>query len=74
MERFHRTILDEHFRIKGRSKFYESVDEMQQDLDEYLVHYNQERPHQGRNMKGRTPATVFVEGLKKKPKSGDKVA
>jgi len=51
-------------------KFYEAVDEMQQDWDEYLKHYNQERPHQGRNMKGKMPATVFVEGLKKKPKSG----
>ena len=36
VERFHRTILNEHFRVKGRTKFYEAVDEMQQNLDEYL--------------------------------------
>ncbi len=74
VERFHRTILDEHFRIKGRTKFYEAVAEMQQDLDEYLDHYNKERPHQGRNMNGKTPLTVFVEGLKKIPKNGGKAA
>ena len=74
VERFHRTILDEHFRIKGRTKFYEVINEMQKDLEEYLLHYNSERPHQGRNMKGRTPAKAFVEGLKNRPKSGGKVA
>ncbi len=51
VERLHRTLLDEHFRIKGREKFYESVAEMQADLDEYLVRYNTKRPHQGRGMK-----------------------
>ncbi|MDV6237911.1 IS481 family transposase, partial [Leptospira ellisii] len=32
VERLHRTLLDEHFRIAGRTKFYESIDEMQIDL------------------------------------------
>ena len=64
VERLHRTLLDEHFRIQGRIKFYESVEEMQQDLDAYLKIYNQERTHQGRNMNGRTPLLAFVEGIK----------
>ena len=63
VERLHRTLLDEHFRIMGRTKFYESIDEMQADLETYLIAYNTERPHQGRNMNGRTPATLFLEGL-----------
>lgn len=63
VERLHRTLLDEHFRIMGRTKFYESIDEMQADLETYLIVYNTERPHQGRNMNGRTPAAVFLEGL-----------
>ena len=67
VERFHKTILDEHFRIQGRSKWYESVEQMQADLDAYLVIYNSQRPHQGRNMNGRTPLTVFKEGLKLVP-------
>jgi transposase InsO family protein len=64
VERLHRTLLDEHFRIKGRTKWYESVEEMQKDLDKYLVIYNTKRPHQGRNMRGRTPFKAFMDGLK----------
>ncbi|MBI3581385.1 MAG: IS481 family transposase [Nitrospinae bacterium] len=63
VERFHRTILDEHFRVMGRKKWYESLDEMQADLEAYLLHYNTERPHQGRNMNGMRPIEAFVNGL-----------
>ena len=65
VERLHRTLLDEHFRVMGRKKFYESVDEMQADLEIYLKFYNEKRPHQGRAMKGRTPLSVFIKGIKK---------
>lgn len=65
VERFHRTLLDEHFRIAGRKNWYESVEPMQKDLDAFLIHYNTKRPHQGRNMNGKTPENVFKEGLKK---------
>ena len=65
IERFHRTLLDEHIRIMGRTKWYESVEEMQQDLDIYLASYNRKRPHRGRGMEGRTPYQVFKAGLKK---------
>ncbi len=59
IERLHRTLLDEHFRIAGRTKWYESIEEMQKDLDVYLKTYNEKRPHQGRLMNGRTPAEMF---------------
>ena len=72
VERLHRTLLDEHFRIKGRQKWYESVDEMQADLNEYLRHYNHERPHQGRDMNGRTPKQAFMDGLPKPEKTKKK--
>ena len=68
IERFHRTLLDEHFRVKGRTKWYETIDEMQKDLDEYLIIYNTKRTHQGRRMNGRTPLKVFLAGLPKKPR------
>ena len=63
IERFHRTLLDEHFRVEGRKTWFETVGEMQTVLDRYLVDYNTSRPHQGRGMNGRTPATVFTAGL-----------
>lgn len=69
VERLHRTLLDEHFRIKGREKFYESVAEMQVDLEEYLVRYNTKRPHQGRGMNGTTPLKAFRKGLRLRPKT-----
>ena len=65
VERWHRTLLDEHFRVMGRKTFYDSIEAMQTDLDAYLVGYNTERPHQGRSMTGRTPADVFVRCLPK---------
>lgn len=65
--RLHRTLLDEHFRVQGRVKWYESIEEMQADLDDDLIQYNTKRPHQGRNMNGRVPYTVFKKGLPKTP-------
>jgi transposase InsO family protein len=44
IERLHRTLLDEPFRIKGRTTWYESVGKMQTDLDSYLKHYNTQQP------------------------------
>ena len=40
IERLHRTLLDEHFRIKGRTTWYETVEQMQTDLESYFDHYN----------------------------------
>ena len=65
IERLHKTLLDEHFRIAGRTKWYESVEEMQKDLDAYLATYNEKRPHQGRMMQGRTPLAMFKRGISK---------
>jgi transposase InsO family protein len=65
VERLHRTLLDEHFRVEGRRTWFETVEEMQTVLDDFLVGYNQRRPHQGRGMNGRTPAQAFVESLPK---------
>lgn len=57
------------FRLKGREKFYESVAEMQTDLDAYLLIYNTKRPHQGRGMNGTTLLQAFLKGLKLRPKT-----
>jgi len=65
IERFYRTLLDEHLRVKGRPTWYETLDEMQADLEAYLELYNTKRPHRGRMMNGRTPFTVFQAGIPK---------
>jgi transposase InsO family protein len=55
VERFHRTVLDEFFRPAFRTKFYDSVETLQNDLDIWLVHYNTERAHQGYRNLGKRP-------------------
>ena len=55
VERFNRTVLDEFFRETFREKFYASVEELQVDLDQWLHHYNYERPHRGYRNMGRRP-------------------
>lgn len=63
IERFDRTLLDEHFRVGGRRTWFETIEEMHAILDDFLTAYNQRRPYQGRNMNGRKPANAFVDGL-----------
>jgi Winged helix-turn helix/Integrase core domain len=62
-ERFHKTILDEFYSIAFRKKIYLNVEELQQDLDDWLVRYNHRRPHQGKRCQGRTPMETFLENL-----------
>ena len=63
VERFHRTVLDEFFRQAFRTKLYLSVSDLQADLDAWLHHYNQERPHQGYRNLGRRPIDTVSEFL-----------
>ena len=39
-ERFHRTILNEFYQVTFRKKIYSSLEELQQDLDDWLYYYN----------------------------------
>jgi len=56
--------------VAGRTTWYELVEQMQEDLDRYLHHYNHLRPHQGRMMERRTPIRMFLEGIVEQPGSG----
>jgi len=70
IERFHRTLLHEHFRVEGRRTWFETVVEMQAVLDNYLEGYNSRRPHQDYGLNGGTPIRVFTEGLPKSHHKG----
>ena len=61
-ERFHRTILDEFYRITFRKTLYESIEHLQKDLDIWLNSYNTERTHQGKRCQGRTPMQTLLDG------------
>jgi transposase InsO family protein len=62
-ERFHKTILEEFYRIVFRKKIYRTLEELQTDLDLWLNQYNQERTHQGRWCYGKTPMQTFIDSL-----------
>lgn len=62
-ERFHRTIQDEFYAIAFRKKMYDSIDLLQEDLDIWMEHYNNERPHSGRYCYGKTPMETFVDSI-----------
>jgi transposase InsO family protein len=63
VERMNRTLLDECFRVHGRTTWYTTTAEIQRDLDAFLRYYNLERSHQGYRLKGRTPVQALMEAL-----------
>ena len=63
-ERFHKTILHEFYQVAFRRKLYNSLEELQTDLDEWLDHYNLERTHQGKMCCGRTPMQTLLDDKK----------
>ena len=48
---------------RRQKKIYLSVDELQQDLDEWMDKYNTRRTNQGKGCQGRTPMETFLENL-----------
>jgi transposase InsO family protein len=62
-ERFHRTIQEEFYAITFRKKLYSTLDDLQNDLDEWIKYYNYERPHSGRYCYGKTPMQTWNENL-----------
>jgi len=62
-ERFHKTMLNEFYRLVFRKKIYRSLEELQADLEMWLREYNEERPHQGRWCYGKTPMQTFVDTI-----------
>ena len=63
-ERFQKTILEEFYHVAFRKKLYSTLEELQTDLDTWLVWYNGERTHQGKMCCGRTPMATFDDGMK----------
>ena len=58
-ERFHKTVLNEFYRVAFRKKVYRSIDELHADLDLWIREYNEQRPHQGRWCFGKTSMQTF---------------
>jgi hypothetical protein len=52
VERMNRTIIDERFRVTGRTTWCLEPEEIQRDLDRFLAYYKLERSHQGYRLRG----------------------
>jgi transposase InsO family protein len=61
VERFHKTMLDEFYRIAFRKKVCATIDELQADLDLWMREFNEVRPHQGKRCFGKTPMQTFID-------------
>ncbi len=62
-ERFHKTMLNEFYRVAFRKKIYRTLEELQADLDVWIQEYNEQRPHQGRWCYGKTPMQTFLDSV-----------
>ena len=56
-------LWNEFHRVAFHKNIYRAIDELQVDLDTWLVEYNQRRPHQGRWCFGKTPMQTFLDAL-----------
>jgi len=65
VERLNKTLLEEFYQLAFLRKRYYSLEELQQDLDEFMIHYNFQRTHQGYRLKGRVPAEKFLNGKRR---------
>ena len=61
-ERFHKTLLQEFYQVTFRKKLYSDLESLQNDLDEWLKYYNNDRTHQGKMCNGRTPMDTLLDG------------
>ncbi|MEW6301474.1 MAG: IS481 family transposase [Thermodesulfobacteriota bacterium] len=62
-ERFHKTMLDEFYRLAFRKRLYGSLEELQADVDAWPGEYNEARPHQGRWCYGKTPLQTLLDSI-----------
>jgi hypothetical protein len=59
---YHKTMLNEFYRIAFRKKIYASLGELQKDLDQWMTEYNEERPHHGRYCFSKMPMQTSLSG------------
>ena len=57
-------MKNEFFDTAVRKKIYSSLDTLQSDLDDWLLHYNYKRPHSGKYCYGKTPMQTFEDSKK----------
>lgn len=62
-ERLHRTMQEEFYAVAFRKKLYNSLAALQDDLDQWMEYYNNQRSHSGKYCFGKTPMETFNESV-----------
>ena len=62
-ERLHRTMQEEFYAVAFRKKLYSSLAALQDDLDQWMDYYNNQRSHSGKYCFGKTPMETFNESV-----------
>ena len=61
-ERFHKTILQALYPVAFRKKVYDGIKMLQNGLDEWIDHHNNDRINQEKICGGRTPIQTLLDG------------
>jgi len=59
-ERLNRTLLEEFYQVAFRTKIYQSVLQLNDDLNRFIKFYNCQRTHQGKRTQGKVPAELYL--------------
>ncbi len=59
-ERLNRTLLEEFYEVAFRTKIYQSVLQLNDDLNRFIEFYNCQRTHQGKRTQGKVPAELYL--------------
>jgi len=65
VERFNRMLLEEFYQIAMIKKVYSSLDQLQDDLNQFITYYNFKRTNQRHKLKGKIPYQKFLDGMRK---------
>jgi len=60
VERLNQTIDQEFYQVKFRKTIYQTLQQLQDDLDVYIDEYNFQRPNQGMRTKGKVPGEIYL--------------
>jgi hypothetical protein len=63
-ERFNRTVQNEFYAIVCRKKIYQTLEQLQNDLDSWIDNCNFNRTYSGKYCFGKTPMTTFIDSIK----------
>lgn len=65
VERLQGTILQEHWRVAFRRRYFTRRLALQQSLDTFMRFYNDHRPHHGYRLRGQPPSALFWGAVKR---------